>query len=177
MALYHGCYNPPRYVRPKAPFDEGCTQTTRVVVATRKKQKIEKGHYSADNWHLYLTKAVSRDDREDNSSRLPWVWVPRVLVQRTSVISRSVSTTFKRGAGNTFLRVADTRYGYTVARNDTTVWTESRKGSRNQKTLLFMSTATLKPTRLECYLPRLSGVNKVSLFRADSLARCLLQCA
>jgi hypothetical protein len=40
-----------------------------------------------------------------------------------------------------------------------------------------MSAAALKPIRLECYLPRLSGVNKVSLFRADSLARYLLQCA
>jgi hypothetical protein len=39
-----------------------------------------------------------------------------------------------------------------------------------------MLAATLKPIRLECYLPRLSGVNKVSLFRADSLARYLLQC-
>jgi hypothetical protein len=33
-----------------------------------------------------------------------------------------------------------------------------------------MSAATLKPIRLECYLPRLSGANNVSLFRADSLA-------
>jgi hypothetical protein len=40
-----------------------------------------------------------------------------------------------------------------------------------------MSAATLKPIRLECYLSRLSGANKVSLFRADSLARHLLQCA
>ena len=40
-----------------------------------------------------------------------------------------------------------------------------------------MSAATLKPIRLECYLPRLSGANKLSLFRADSLARFLLQCA
>jgi len=40
-----------------------------------------------------------------------------------------------------------------------------------------MSAATLKPIRLECYLHRLSGANKVSLFRADSLARYLLQCA
>jgi hypothetical protein len=38
-----------------------------------------------------------------------------------------------------------------------------------------MATAALKPTRLECYFPRLSGVSKVSLFRADSLARYLLQ--
>jgi hypothetical protein len=45
------------------------------------------------------------------------------------------------------------------------------------KTLLFMLAATLKLIRLECYLPRLSGANKVSLFRADSLVRCLLQCA
>jgi len=45
------------------------------------------------------------------------------------------------------------------------------------KTLLFMSAATLKPIRPECYLPQLSGANKVSLFRADSLARYLLQCA
>ena len=42
-------------------------------------------------------------------------------------------------------------------------------------TLLFMSAATLKPIRLECYLPRLSGAKKVSLFRAVSLARHLLQ--
>ena len=42
------------------------------------------------------------------------------------------------------------------------------------KSLLFMSAATLKPIRLECYLPRLPGENKVSLFRADSLDRCLL---
>jgi len=40
-----------------------------------------------------------------------------------------------------------------------------------------MSAATLKSIRLECYLPRLSGANRVSLFRVDSLARCLLQCA
>jgi len=40
-----------------------------------------------------------------------------------------------------------------------------------------MEAATLKPIRLECYLPRLSGANKVSLFQADSLARYLLQCA
>jgi hypothetical protein len=40
-----------------------------------------------------------------------------------------------------------------------------------------MSLATLKPIRLECYLPRLSGANRVSLFRADSLVRYLLQCA
>ena len=35
----------------------------------------------------------------------------------------------------------------------------------------------LKPIRLGCYLPQQSGANKVSLFRADSLARYLLQCA
>jgi hypothetical protein len=46
----------------------------------------------------------------------------------------------------------------------------------SMSTLLFMSAATLKPIRLERYLPRLSGANKVSLFRADSLARYLLQC-
>ena len=40
-----------------------------------------------------------------------------------------------------------------------------------------MLAATLKQIRLECYLFRLSGANKVSLFRADSLARYLLQCA
>jgi hypothetical protein len=40
-----------------------------------------------------------------------------------------------------------------------------------------MLAATLKPIRLECYLPRLSGANKLTLFRADSLARYLLQCA
>jgi hypothetical protein len=40
-----------------------------------------------------------------------------------------------------------------------------------------MLAATLKPIRLECYLPRLSDANKLNLFRADSLARYLLQCA
>jgi len=40
-----------------------------------------------------------------------------------------------------------------------------------------MSAATLKPTLLECYLPRLSGSDKVSLFRPDILVRHLLQCA
>jgi len=40
-----------------------------------------------------------------------------------------------------------------------------------------MLAATLKPIRLVCYLPQLSGANKVSLFRADSQARYLLQCA
>jgi len=40
-----------------------------------------------------------------------------------------------------------------------------------------MSAATLKPIRLECYFPQLPGANKVSLFRADSLDRYLLQCA
>ena len=39
-----------------------------------------------------------------------------------------------------------------------------------------MSAATLKPIRLECYLPRLSGANKASSFRTDSLVRRLLQC-
>jgi hypothetical protein len=39
-----------------------------------------------------------------------------------------------------------------------------------------MTAATLKPIRLECYLPRLPGANRVSLFRADSLARYLLHC-
>ena len=48
---------------------------------------------------------------------------------------------------------------------------------QKSKTLLFMLAATLKPIRLEGYLPRLSDANKVSLFRADSLARYLLQCA
>ena len=52
---------------------------------------------------------------------------------------------------------------------------QTRKQKSN--TLLFMSAATLKPIRLECYLSRLSGANKVSLLRTDSLARYLLQCA
>jgi hypothetical protein len=54
-----------------------------------------------------------------------------------------------------------------------------RLQTRKQKsnTLLFMSAATLKPIRLECYLPRLSGANKVSLFQVESLARYPLQCA
>jgi len=40
-----------------------------------------------------------------------------------------------------------------------------------------MIEATLKPIRLECYLPGLSGANEVSLFRAENLVRHLLQCA
>jgi hypothetical protein len=40
-----------------------------------------------------------------------------------------------------------------------------------------MSAATLKPIRLECYLPRLPGDNKASLFQADRPDRYLLQCA
>ena len=40
-----------------------------------------------------------------------------------------------------------------------------------------MSAATLKPIRLECYLPRLPGDTKVSLFQADRLDRYLLQYA
>ena len=40
-----------------------------------------------------------------------------------------------------------------------------------------MSAATLKPIRLECYLPRLPCAKKVSSFRADSLQTYLLQCA
>jgi hypothetical protein len=40
-----------------------------------------------------------------------------------------------------------------------------------------MLAASLKPIRLECYLLQLSGANKVSLFRADSLVRYLVQCA
>ena len=39
-----------------------------------------------------------------------------------------------------------------------------------------MSVATLQLIQPECYLPRLSGANTVSLFRADSLVRYLLQC-
>ena len=45
------------------------------------------------------------------------------------------------------------------------------------KTLLFTSAATLKPIRLECSVPRLSGANKVSLFGADSLIRHQPRCA
>ena len=48
---------------------------------------------------------------------------------------------------------------------------------QKSKTLLFMLAATLKPIRLECYLPRMSGANKVSQFRADILARYWLQWA
>jgi hypothetical protein len=40
-----------------------------------------------------------------------------------------------------------------------------------------MSAATLKTIRMECSLSRLLGVNKVILFRANSLDRYLLQCA
>jgi len=39
-----------------------------------------------------------------------------------------------------------------------------------------MLAATLKMIRLECYLSRLSGANKVSLFRAESLARYSKTC-
>ena len=38
-----------------------------------------------------------------------------------------------------------------------------------------MSAAKMKPLRLECYLPRLAGANKVILFRADSLVTHLLK--
>ena len=69
-------------------------------------------------------------------------------------------------------------YGYIGARNDTTQQSGQTPDNEVEiKTLLFMLVATQKPIRLECYLPRLSGANKVSLFRADSLARYLLQCA
>jgi hypothetical protein len=67
-------------------------------------------------------------------------------------------------------------YGYIGARNDTT----QQSGQTPDKEVdinHIMPAATLKPIRLQCYLPRLSGSNKVSLFRADSLARQLLQCA
>jgi hypothetical protein len=40
-----------------------------------------------------------------------------------------------------------------------------------------MSAATLKPIRVECYLARLSGDKKVSLFQAELRDRYLLQCA
>ena len=36
-----------------------------------------------------------------------------------------------------------------------------------------MLAATLKPIRLECYLPRLSGANKVSLFGAKQSGQIL----
>jgi len=39
-----------------------------------------------------------------------------------------------------------------------------------------MSAAGLKPIQPESYLPRLSGTNTVSLFRAHSLVIYLLQC-
>jgi len=63
------------------------------------------------------------------------------------------------------------RVHWSQKRHNTTIWAESGQGSKKAKTLLFISADTLKPIRLECYLPRLSGANKVSLFRADSLAR------
>ena len=71
-------------------------------------------------------------------------------------------------------------YGHIGARTDTTQQsgqTPDKEVEVKKKTLLFMLAATLKPIRLECYLPRLSAANKLSLFRADSLARYLLQCA
>jgi len=40
-----------------------------------------------------------------------------------------------------------------------------------------MSADTLKKIRQECYLPRLPGADKVSLFGADSLVKHLLRCA
>ena len=50
-------------------------------------------------------------------------------------------------------------------------------GQKNVK-LPFMSAATLKPIRLESPSNgRLSATNKVNLFRADSLARYVPQCA
>jgi hypothetical protein len=53
---------------PKAPVNDGLTKTICVVVATRKEQKIKR-HHSADNWHIYLTNAISRDDREGGVRR------------------------------------------------------------------------------------------------------------
>ena len=68
--------------------------------------------------------------------------------------------------------------GYIEARTDTTQQSGQTPDKAVEiKSLLFMLAATLKPIRLECYLSRLSDVNKVSLFPADSLARHLLQCA
>jgi len=68
--------------------------------------------------------------------------------------------------------------GYIGARNDTTQHSGQTPDKEVESSkLLFISAATLKPIRLECYLPRLFGANKVSLFRANSLARYLLQCA
>ena len=67
------------------------------------------------------------------------------------------------------------RLNWSLKPHNTTVRTDSRQGSRNQKHYCLCQ--RLKPIRLGCYLPRLSGANKVSLFRVDSLARYLLQCA
>jgi hypothetical protein len=69
-------------------------------------------------------------------------------------------------------------YGYIGARNDTTQQsgqTPDKEVEIKNITVYVSGYTETDPT--ECYLPRLSGVNKVSLFRADSLARYLLQCA
>ena len=52
-------------------------------------------------------------------------------------------------------------YGYIGARTDTTLQSGQTPDNEVEikKTLQFTSAATLKPIRLECYLPRLSGVS------------------
>ena len=61
-------------------------------------------------------------------------------------------------------------YGYIGARNNTTQQSGQTPDKEAEiKTLLFTSVATLKLMWLECYLPQLSGADKVSLFWVNSL--------
>jgi len=61
-------------------------------------------------------------------------------------------------------------YGYVGDRNDATQQSGKTPDKKQKsKTLQFTSEATLKLIRLECYLPRLSGANKVGVFPAESL--------
>jgi hypothetical protein len=55
---------------------------------------------------------------------------------------------------------ADAGYGYTEARTDTTQQSGQTPDKELEiKTLLFMSAATMKPIRLECYLRRPSNLS------------------
>jgi outer membrane receptor protein involved in Fe transport len=69
-------------------------------------------------------------------------------------------------------------YGYIGARNDTTQQSGQTPDKEAEiKNIPVYVSGYTETSPTECYLSRLSGVNKVSLFRADSLARYLLQCA
>ena len=65
-------------------------------------------------------------------------------------------------------------YGCIGTRNDITQQSgETPDKEVELKNITVMLAATLKPIRLECYLPRLSGANKVSLFGAKQSGQIL----